>query len=116
MYNISFSFAVEVSLIFRLTNHTFTQLNIFRCITYKSTEFLYFLEQHQQQNGYEPQQNGYEEQAANVNGVHDQEVPNDNAAYEEVNGHVANGEDVVDRDVQNGMEAEPMQQEVRIGV
>merc|ERR1712212_721273 len=73
-------------------------------------------EQHQQQNGYEPQQNGYDEQAANVNGVHDQEVPIDDAAYEEVNGHVANGEDVVDRDIQNGMqngaEVEPMQQEV----
>merc|ERR1712154_515020 len=54
-------------------------------------------EQHQQQNG-------YEEQAANVNGVHDQEVPIDDAAYEEVNGHVANGEDVVDRDIQNGMQ------------
>jgi len=73
-------------------------------------------EQHQQQNGYEPQQNGYDEQAANVNGVHDQEVPIDDAAYEEVNGHVANGEDVVDRDIQNGMqngaEVEPMQQEM----
>merc|ERR1719270_1575223 len=58
----------------------------------------------------------YEEQAANVNGVHDQEVPIDDAAYEEVNGHVANGEDVVDRDIQNGMqngvEVEPMQQEM----
>ena len=83
-----------------------------------STKFLYFLEQHQQQNGYEPQQNGYEEQAANVNGVHDQEVPIDDAAYEEVNNHVVNGEDVVDRDLgmQNGVEVEPMQQEVRIGV
>ena len=49
--------------------------------------------------------------------MHDQEVPIDDAAYEEVNGHVANGEDVVDRDIQNGMqngvEVEPMQQEVR---
>ena len=84
------------------------------------TKIALFLEQNQQQNGYEPQQNGYEEQAANVNGVHDQEVPIDDAAYEEVNGHVANGEDVVDRDIQNGMqngvEVEPMQQEVRIGV
>ena len=83
-------------------------------------EISLFLEQHQQQNGYEPQQNGYEEQAANVNGVHDQEVPIDDAAYEEVNGHVANGEDVVDRDIQNGMqngvEVEPMQQEVRIWI
>merc|ERR1712018_356325 len=42
------------------------------------------------------QQNGYDEQQANVNGAHDQEVPIDDAAYEEVGNHVVNGEDVVD--------------------
>ena len=73
---------------------------------------LFIGQQHQQQNG-------YDEQQANVNGVHDQEVPIDNAAYEEVGNHVVNGEDVVDRDLQNGLqnghvEVESMQHEVRI--
>merc|ERR1712025_764728 len=65
------------------------------------------------------QQNGYDEQPATVNGVHDQEVPIDDQAYEEVNNHVS-GEDVVD--LQNGLQnghaevdqvdrSEPMQQE-----
>ena len=71
---------------------------------------LFIGQQHQQQNG-------YDEQQANVNGVHDQEVPIDNAAYEEVGNHVVNGEDVVDRDLQNGLqnghvEVESMQHEV----
>ena len=72
---------------------------------------LIFLEQQQQQNGYGEQP---------TNGVHDQEVPIDDQAYEEVNNHVS-GEDVVD--LQNGLQnghaevdqvdrSEPMQQEV----
>jgi len=69
-------------------------------------------------NEQQQQQNGYGEQP--TNGVHDQEVPIDDQAYEEVNNHVS-GEDVVD--LQNGLQnghaevdqvdrSEPMQQEM----
>ena len=59
----------------------------------------------------------YDEEPVNQNGFHDQEVPIEDHAYEEINNHVS-GEDVVD--LQNGLhnghgdvEVEPIQQEVR---
>merc|ERR1711981_789578 len=67
-------------------------------------------------DAHQPQQVSYDEEPANLNGCHDQEVPIEDNAYEEINNHVS-GEDVVDlqNGLQNGhgdVEVEQIQQEM----
>ena len=72
---------------------------------------------------HQPQQVGYNDDPTQLNGIHDQEVPTEDNAYEEINNHVSNGEDVVDlqNQMQNGHSevdraapAQQIQQEVRL--
>jgi len=55
-------------------------------------------------DAHQPQQVGYNDDPTQLNGIHDQEVPTEDNAYEEINNHVSNGEDVVDlqNQMQNG--------------
>jgi len=52
-------------------------------------------------DAHQPEQVVYNDEPNLVNGVHDQEVPREDNAYEEINNHVS-GEDVVD--LENGMQ------------